>query len=124
VTASSPIRQGDIYWLDGCRPLHGDVAKRRPVVVVTPTKIIDASTEVLVVACTSTVLASNTSAVELPSRERTPQTKTGLSRRTWAVPEWLLPVERHLLTDYIGRLPTTTLRKLLEAVAKTRGGSP
>lgn len=52
------IRTGDIFWLDGCEPLHGDVAKRRPVVVVTPTALIEASTAVLVVACTSDLTPS------------------------------------------------------------------
>jgi mRNA-degrading endonuclease toxin of MazEF toxin-antitoxin module len=114
------IRQGDIFWLDGCRPLHGDVAKRRPVVVVTPTELLKATPQVLVVACTSTVLPSDQTAIELPSRERTPQTKTGLSRRTWAVPQWLLPVHRDLLTDHIGYLSGATLRRLLAAIERAQ----
>ncbi len=114
------IRQGDIFWLDGCRPLHGDVAKRRPVVVVTPSDLIDANPEVLVVACTSSMLPSNKTAIELPSRERTPQTRTGLYRRTWAVPEWLLPVQKDLLTEYVGYLIGQTLRRLLQTIAKSQ----
>ena len=113
-----PIKQGDIFWLDNCRPLHGELAKRRPVIVVSPKEIIERSDEVLTVACTSTVYSSDTTVVELPSRERTPQTKTGLTRRTWAVPAWLLPVQRDLLTDHIGRISGATLRKLLDAVMK------
>jgi mRNA-degrading endonuclease toxin of MazEF toxin-antitoxin module len=98
--------------------LRGDVAKRRPVVVVSPTELVETRPDVLIVACTSSLPPSETLAVELPSRERTPQTKTGLSRRTWAVPNWLLPVEKHLLTDYIGRVTGATLRRLLDAIAK------
>ena len=120
--AAFRIRQGDIFWLDGCRPLHGDVAKRRPVVVVTPTDLVETSPDVLVVACTSSVLPSDQAAIELPSRERTPQTKTGLHHRTWAIPQWLLPVPRDLLTDHIGHLTGATLRRLLAAIAKTHGG--
>lgn len=116
------IRQGDIYWLDGCEPLHGDVAKRRPVVVITPSDMIGQSPTTLVVACTSTVFSSDATAIELPSRERTPQTRTGLSRRTWAIPAWLLPVETRLLTHYIGHLSGATLRRLLDAVARTQAG--
>jgi mRNA-degrading endonuclease toxin of MazEF toxin-antitoxin module len=111
---------GDIFWLDDCEPLHGDVAKRRPVVVVSPTQVIDEGPITLVVACTSTALPSDTTAIELPSRERTPQTRTGLSRRTWAIPAWLLPVEKRLLTDRIGFLSGATLRRLLDAVAKAQ----
>ena len=118
------IRTGDIFWLDGCEPLHGDVAKRRPVVVVTPTDLIGASPALLVVACTSTVLPSDSTAIELPSRERTPQTRTGLNRRTWAIPAWLLPVEARLLSSYIGHLSGATLRRLLDAVAEVQGDLP
>lgn len=117
------IRQGDIYWLDDCAPLHGDRAKRRPVVVVSPTAVVETMPEVLTVACTSTAYPADvTAAIELPSRERTPQTRTGLARRTWAVPAWVVPVRREDLTDYVGYLSGATLRKLLEAVSKELGG--
>jgi mRNA-degrading endonuclease toxin of MazEF toxin-antitoxin module len=112
------IRQGDIFWLDNCRPLHGDNAKRRPVIVVSPDVANEGADEVLTVACTSTSYPSSKTAIELPSRERTPQTKTGLHRRTWVVPEWVFPVETELLTDYIGYVSGPTLRKVLDAVAK------
>jgi len=116
-----PIRQGDIFWLDECPPLQGDVAKTRPVVVVSPTELVEMRPNVIVVACTSSVLPSDKTAVELPSRERTPQTKSGLSRRTWAIPRWLLPVRREFLVDYIGRISGPTLRRVLEGVAKVQG---
>ena len=111
------IRQGDIFWLDDCEPLHGDVAKRRPVVVVSPDEVIAANPDALVVACTSSALPSDATAIELPSRERTPQAKTGLTRRTWAIPAWLVPVEQRLLTDRIGFVSGRTLQRLLAAVA-------
>ena len=115
------IRQGDIFWLDDCRPLHGDVAKRRPVIVISPNEVLESLPDVLAVACTSTIYPSDQTAIELPSRERTPQTRTGLNRRTWAVPQWLVTVERHLLVDYVGRISGATLRNVLEAVAKSSG---
>ena len=45
--------------------------------VVSPTAAVETMPEVLAVACTSTAYPSDTTAIELPSRERTPQTKTG-----------------------------------------------
>ena len=119
--SSQPIRQGDIFWLDDCEPLHGDVAKRRPVVVITPTHLIEADPTTLVVACTLSALPSDAAALELPSRDRTPQTRSGLNRRTWAIPAWLLPVEKRLLSDRIGYLTGPTLRRLLDAVARAQG---
>ena len=92
--------------------------------MVTPTSLIEASPSVLVVACTSTVLPSDTTAIELPSRERMPQTRTGLNRRTWAIPAWLVPVETRLLTHHVGHLSGATLRRLLDAVAKVQGNPP
>lgn len=111
------IRQGDIFWLDECEPLHGEVAKRRPVVVISSDEAIAANPDALVVACTSSALPSDTTAVELPSRERTPQARTGLTRRTWAIPRWLVPVEQRVLTDRIGFLSGLPLQRLLVAVA-------
>src|SRR2546423_11555818 len=120
--AANRIRQGDIFWLDDCPPLHGDVAKRRPVVVISPSDVIETQPSVLAVACTTSLLSSDKTAIELPSRERTHQTKTGLTRRTWVGPRWLVPVERHLLMDYIGRITGPTLRRVLGEVAAIQRG--
>lgn len=114
--AGRPVRQGDIYWLDDCPPLRGDVAKRRPVVVIAPTPHAAIAEELLVVACTSKVLPSDTDAIELPSREQTPQTRSGLTRRTWAVPRWWLPVRRERLTNYAGFIRGDLLKRLIAAV--------
>lgn len=114
---SHPVRQGSIYWLDGCAPLHGEIAKRRPVVVVSPPEAIKRFPQiVVVVACTSSPRPSDPSAIELPSRERTPQTKTGLPKRTGAVSDWTVSVPPELLSDYIGYVSGATLRTLVEAV--------
>ena len=73
-------------------------------VVISPSDVIETRPNVLAVACTTSVLSSDETAIEIPSRERTPQAKTGLVRRTWVVPQWVVPVERRLLVDYIGRV--------------------
>lgn len=114
MVASRRIRQGDIYWLDDCPPLHGDTAKRRPVVVVSPTPLAGAADPLLVVACTSTALASP-AAIELPNRSKTPQTKSGLDRRTWAIPEWWLALPPDRLGDYCGYITGKPLRSLVAA---------
>jgi hypothetical protein len=68
-----PIRQGDVYWVDDFPPLHGDTAKRRPVVVVSSAEMLRRDELVLVVACTSSALPSDSEAIELPNTSRTPQ---------------------------------------------------
>ncbi len=91
-------RQGDIYWLDDCPPLHGDTAKRRPVVVIS-TEILQSKTgdQLIVVACTSTVYSDDVEAIELPNRSQNLGASTGLSKRTWAIPRWRFSValDRH-----------------------------
>ena len=118
-----PIRQGDIYWVDDFPPLHGDVLKRRPVVVVSSAAMLRSMNDVLVVACTSSALPSDTEAIELPNTARTPQAKSGLSRRTWAVPSWWLAARRERLVDYAGFIRGEVLRRVVAAASKHIGES-
>jgi mRNA-degrading endonuclease toxin of MazEF toxin-antitoxin module len=113
LAARQPIRQGDVYWVDDFPPLHGDVAKRRPVVVITPTADARSAEQIVVVACTSTVLPSGTEAIELPNTGRTPQARSGLHRQTWAIPEWWLPVAPDRLTDYAGFIRGAVLARVV-----------
>lgn len=113
--AARQIRQGDVYWLDDCEPLAGTREKRRPVVVVSTPSQLAGGGDVTVVACTTSPLSSQTDAVELPNRPRTPQTKSGLPRQTWAVPQWYLSVRRTRLTDRAGYVTGLPLRRVLEA---------
>ena len=115
--AARPVRQGDVYWID-CPPLHGDTAKRRPVVVVSSSQMLQREDPVLVVACTSSVLPSTPDAVELPNTGRTPQARSGMSRRTWAVPAWWLPVRRERLTEYAGFIRGEVLARVVTAAAR------
>jgi len=112
---SRPIRQGNIYWADAFPPLHGELAKRRPVVVVSTADMLRREELVVVVACTSSALPSDTEAIELPDTSRTPQARSGLNRRTWAVPSWWLPVRRERLSEYAGFIRGDVLRRVVGA---------
>jgi mRNA-degrading endonuclease toxin of MazEF toxin-antitoxin module len=118
VEAAPQIRQGDVYWLDDCEPLAGTHEKRRPVVVVSTPSQLAAGGVVTVVACTTSPLPSQSDVVELPNRERTPQTKSGLPRRTWGVPRWYLTVRRARLADRAGYITGLPFRRVLEAFAE------
>ena len=118
MAAGRPIRQGDVYWVDDFPPLHGDTAKRRPVVVISPTVALRAAEQALVVACTSSALPSNAEAIELPNTARMPQARSGLNRRTWAIPSWWLPARRERLTDYAGFIRGDVLRRVVEAASR------
>jgi len=122
VAAARPIRQGDVYWLD-CPPLHGDTAKVRPVIVISSKGMLQRAEHVLVVACTSSVLPSDTEAIELPNTGRTPNARSGLSRRTWAIPSWWMPARRERLTTYAGFIRGDVLRHVVAAAAKHIAGT-
>jgi mRNA-degrading endonuclease toxin of MazEF toxin-antitoxin module len=98
--------------------LEGDREKDRPVVIVSPNQVLKAGGAFVVVACSTSVLESDESRIALPNRGDTPQTKSGLPRRTWVVPRWFLPVERDRLRDYIGHLTGEVLKRVVIAVEK------
>jgi len=77
-------RTGQIFWLDGCPPLEGDIAKRRPVIVISPPDRLKTDAPVLVVATSTSVLESEADRIKLPSLADQPQTKTGLPKSCWA----------------------------------------
>jgi mRNA-degrading endonuclease toxin of MazEF toxin-antitoxin module len=112
------LRTGDIYWLDDCPPLEGDFAKRRPVIVVSPPDRVKGEIIVLVVATSTTVLASETDRIALPNLQDEPQTKSRLPKRCWAVPRWYLAVRRETLRDYIGYVPAALQKRIVDAVLK------
>jgi hypothetical protein len=73
---------------------------------------------VVVVACTSSAFPSDTEAIELPNTTRTPQARSGLGRRTWAVPAWWIAARREQLRDYIGFVTGQVLRRVVDAAFK------
>lgn len=95
-TDDSEIRQGAIFWLTDCPPLHGREEKTRPVVVVsTKEQLGNQALPILLVAGTTTPGRDDAMLlIELPS---TPQSKTGLRQRTWVIPEWALVTTREQL---------------------------
>jgi hypothetical protein len=72
----------------------------------------------VVVACSTSVLESDHTRIELPNRGDHPQTRTGLTRKTWVVPRWYLAIERDRLGDYVGHVSGDVLRRVVVAVQK------
>jgi mRNA-degrading endonuclease toxin of MazEF toxin-antitoxin module len=108
-------RAGDIYWLEDCPPIHGQTAKTRPVVVLTSTQAAMALGGILAVACTSSAYPTDTLAIELPSHPHG-ITRSGLKKRTWAVPKWYVLLQRQHLGTYIGYVSGPLLDQLVQAV--------
>ena len=113
MSQSRVIKQGAIYILQPCPPLHGESEKDRPVVVVA----VEASNlEVLIVAVSSTVSPSIADRIALPDRSSQPQTTSGLSKPSWAVPEWYLYIPASRLGEKIGYISGVKLREIVKAV--------
>ncbi|HVT81271.1 MAG TPA: type II toxin-antitoxin system PemK/MazF family toxin [Phycisphaerae bacterium] len=112
--ASKPLRIGDIYWLADCEPLQGHHAKTRPVVVLTPPEAEAAIGGIIAVACTSSSYPSNVKAIELPSHPEG-KVRSGLRKKTWAVPEWTIMVRRERLKRYSGYISGALLDRIVQA---------
>jgi len=120
VPTNPRIFQGDIFWLDNCAPLAGDVAKRRPVIVISEQQAIDAGEPVLVVAAISTKALSSSAPdrIPLPNLEQNPGCRTGLPKPCWIVPAWYLAVARERLTNRAGSLSPNLRKRVAQAVHK------
>jgi mRNA-degrading endonuclease toxin of MazEF toxin-antitoxin module len=114
-SARPAIRQGSVYWLKDCKPLDDENVKDRPVVVVDDYSSISADGPIIVVACSTKCRDSEPDKIRLPDRGRIPQTKSGLSAPSWAIPRWNFPVERSRLTEYKGHLTGSVLKAVIAA---------
>ena len=114
-------RVGDIHWLDNCEPIRGESAKTRPVVLLTSAEAETAMGGVLAVACTSSAYPSDTLAIELPSHPEG-RVRSGLRKRTWAVPQWTLLIRRERLGAYVGYISGPLLDRLVKTVFEQRRG--
>jgi mRNA-degrading endonuclease toxin of MazEF toxin-antitoxin module len=108
------IRQGQIYWLDDCVPLDGNVDKSRPVVVISTPEQIKAGVVVLVAACTTHPRPKDPRRFKIVDRTVNPT--TGLSKTCWALPRWYLLVNPFRLKTLAGNCPSDVLARLIAAV--------
>lgn len=111
MAARSHPRQGDVYWA-WVAPLRGK-AKRRPVVVVTPTDAILLGREIVCVALTSSPVDPNAAELVQLSWHARGLAPTGLRKPTWAVCNWLVPITESELESRIGFVPERILREIL-----------
>lgn len=121
MAGSSQLRHGQIYWLDECPALDGSIAKRRPVIVVTPTKVIDAGADPIEIVATTTGEPTDEDRVLIPGQDVDAETPTGLPQTSWALPRWLLRVHRSNLREYVGRISLAKLDYLWEQIEARSG---
>jgi hypothetical protein len=85
---------------------------------VSPAAVLKRGGPFVVVACSTSVLGSDRTRIELPNRGDHPQTRTGLIRKTWVVPRWYLAVDRDRLGDCVGYISGDLLGRVVVAVQK------
>ena len=112
--AARELRIGDLYWLEDCAPFQGDHAKTRPVVVITSPEAEGALGGIIVVACTSSSYPADTTAIELPSHPEG-RVRSGLRKKTWAIPRWTVMVRREQLKTYAGYISGKLLDQVVTA---------
>lgn len=95
------IERGSIYWVD-LGPARGSApAKRRPVLVVQSDQH-NASRLLTTIVATIT---SNTSLASMPGNVFLPAAFTGLPRDSAVNTTALVTLDKHDLTEFVGRLP-------------------
>ena len=113
-------RQGEVFWLADCPPMDGDRAKGRPVVLIDELGAIrDPRVDRLLcvlVTSSASLPGQDDDAVQLPSKATHPCCTSGLTKRSWALPRWFVPVKRRALTDLLGYVSGDVLNSLRLAV--------
>jgi mRNA interferase MazF len=106
------IQQGEIWWADLDDPLGSGPGFRRPVLVVQGNAFNQGRiATVLCVPLTSTVrLANAPGNVMLTARQ------TGLDRDSVAVSSQLIALDRSLLSEHAGEVPTRLLERVLRGI--------
>jgi len=111
-------RIGEIFWLDDCPPLDGQMVKRRPVVFLGSIRQTDPQSPLLVVAVSHTASQPerDPDMIRLPDLQQSPQVRTGLSRPSWAIPRWFAVIEPQRIDVPMGYLSGSLLKRLIAAV--------
>ena len=106
------IGQGSVILVELMDP-QGRNPKVRPAIVVTEDRTIQAGGPINVVAVTSSVtLPLSETHVELPWNA-SGSAGSGLKKRSVAVCDWLLPIERTQIERVIGHLPSPITLQIL-----------
>jgi hypothetical protein len=108
------IRQRQIYWLDDCEPLDGDIEKDRPIIVWESPNALRTANIIKVLACSTHPRSEDKGCILIPSRHVEPE--TGLPKQCWAIPRWYLNINRFRLKDLKGNCPETLFVCILKAI--------
>jgi mRNA interferase MazF len=111
------ISQGDVWWADLEEPVGSEPGFRRPVVVIQGDDF-NRSTLRTVVAVS---LTSDLRWASAPGNVRLTSRATGLSRDSVANVSQIVTLDKSILTERVGRLPTPKLELVLAGIDRVLG---
>lgn len=102
------MKQGQIWWTELPEPQASEPGYRRPVIIVQANEFnVSRLNTVIVVAITS-----NLRLAEAPGNVTLEKSETGLSKDSVANVSQLLTLDKSFLTEQIGQLSNSTIRKI------------
>ena len=108
----SEIHRGEIWWADLPGPRRSEPGYRRPVLVVQA----DAFNLSRIQTAIVVVITSNLDLADAPGNVMLPARLSGLSRDSVVNVSQLLTLDRSVLTEHAGTLPTRLLRSVDEGL--------
>ncbi len=102
------MHRGEIWWASLPRPTGSGPGYRRPVLVVQANEFNDSRIQTVVVAA----ITSNARLAAAPGNVLCGRKDTGLSRPSLVNVSQVLTVDKRLLTDRVGVLPSRLLRQV------------
>lgn len=106
------IRQGEIYWVDLDEPQGSAPGYTRPYVVI-QNNVFNQSRINTVLLC---ALTSNLTRGQDPGNVTLSAGEAGLSKQSVVVASQLVTLDKAQLGDYIGRLPKSRIRQILDGI--------
>ena len=107
------ISQGDIWWADLPAPRKSEPGYRRPVIIVQSNSL--NRSRIATVVCVP--LTSNVKWALMPGNVHLPATVTGLPKNSAANVSQIMTVDKDLLIERVGQLPSSKLELVFSGIA-------
>ncbi len=114
------ISQGEVWWADLPAPVGSGAGFRRPVVVVQG----DALNRSRIATVVCVPLTSNLKWALAPGNVHLPARFTGLAKPSVANVSLIVSIDKHLLTERVGKLPPSQLGLVLAGIDTVLGKQP
>jgi mRNA interferase MazF len=100
------VRRGEIWWASLGEPQGSEPGFRRPVLVVQSSEFNESAIRTSICAA----ITSNMRLADAPGNVRVTRRVSGLSHDSVVNVSQLITLDKHMLTENVGRLPAQSLR--------------